>query len=88
MRIIDTRGQQCPAPLIATRRALKESRTGESFKVITNSQNAFENISRFLKDHETHFEAEVNEGFRTLIITKPAVSDQDNPQSKKGDHEG
>ena len=82
MRIVDTRGQQCPAPLIATKKALKESKPGETFKIITNSQNAFQNISKFLKDNDTHFEVEDNEGLHTILITKSKVSDQDTTHSK------
>jgi len=33
MRIIDTIGQQCPAPVIATKRALKESASGDPSKL-------------------------------------------------------
>ena len=36
MRIIDTKGQLCPAPLIATKKALKETILGESFIVLTD----------------------------------------------------
>jgi selenium metabolism protein YedF len=70
MRIVDTKGQQCPAPLIATKRALKETNTGESFKVLTDNKTAFENISRFLRDNKTDFSAEEKAGIWTLTITK------------------
>lgn len=69
MRIVDTKGQQCPAPLIATKRALKETKTGESFKVLTDSKNALENISRFLKDNKSEFSVEEADGVWTLIVT-------------------
>ncbi len=75
MRIIDTRGQQCPAPLIATKRALKESKTGESFKVLTDNKTSFGNVSRFLKDNRTQFETEEKEGLWAIIITKSTESD-------------
>jgi TusA-related sulfurtransferase len=74
MRIVDTKGQQCPAPLIETKRALKETKTGESFKVITNSQNALNNISRFLKDNKTEFWIEEKESIWTITITKANTS--------------
>ena len=70
MRIVDTKGQQCPAPLIATKRALKETKTGESFKILTDSKNALENISRFLKDNKIDFHIEETEGFWTILIKK------------------
>ena len=56
MRIVDTRGQLCPAPLIATKRALKETPEGESFMLLTDNQTSFNNVSRFLKDNNTAFQ--------------------------------
>ena len=70
MKVIDTSGLLCPAPLIATKRALKETEAGDSFQVITDSKTSFENISRFLKDNKTEFSSEDLEGKWTLIITK------------------
>lgn len=70
MRIVDTKGQQCPAPLIATKKTLKELNTGESFKVLTDSKSASENISRFLKDNGIMFSVEESNGVWTLQITK------------------
>ena len=70
MQIIDTSGQQCPAPLIATRRALKETSDGESFRVITDNQTSFSNISRFLRDNYTEFTSEETNGIWILTITK------------------
>jgi selenium metabolism protein YedF len=74
MRTIDTRGQQCPAPLIATKRALKEAKTGESFKVLTDNKTSLENISRFLKDNKTEFSVEETDGAWTLTVTKISVN--------------
>lgn len=70
MRTIDTKGQQCPAPLIETKRALRETLKGESFNVLTDSRTSMNNISRFLKDNKTEFSIEETEGVWTLTITK------------------
>jgi selenium metabolism protein YedF len=75
MTIIDTKGQQCPAPLIATKRALKESKTGESFKVLTDNKTSLENISRFLRDNKTEFHVEEKDGIWSISITK-LISDK------------
>jgi len=72
MRIVDTKGQQCPAPLIATKRALKETAVGESFTVLTDNQISFNNLSRFLKDNNTDFQVNETGGVWTLTITKTA----------------
>lgn len=70
MQIVDTSGQQCPAPLIATKRALKYAQTGDAFKVITDNQTTFNNICRFLKDHKTKYSFEESNDIWTLTITK------------------
>lgn len=70
MQIIDTTGQQCPAPLIATKRALKDANTGDSFQIITDNPTAFNNIVRFLKDNNTRFSSEESNGIWKLTITK------------------
>ena len=58
MKIVDTKGQFCPAPLIAAKRALKETITGESFMLLTDNQTSFENLSRFLKDNKAEFQVQ------------------------------
>ena len=70
MKIVDTKGQLCPAPLIATKRALKETITGESFQVLIYNQTSFTNVSRFLKDNNTQFTSSENGGIWTLTVTK------------------
>jgi selenium metabolism protein YedF len=74
MQIVDTKGQQCPAPLIATKRALKEVKTGESFKVLTDNKTSLDNISRFLKDNKTEFSVEEAAGVWTITVTKISVN--------------
>ncbi len=70
MKIVDTTGQLCPAPLIATKRALKDVQSGDSFQLITDNQTSFDNISRFLKDNKTGFSFKESNGIWTLTITK------------------
>jgi selenium metabolism protein YedF len=70
MRIVDTKGQTCPAPLIATKRALKESEIGGTFKVLTDNETSLSNLIRFLKDNNTEFSVEEAGGVWILTITK------------------
>ncbi len=70
MRIVDTKGQQCPAPLIATKRALRETESGKSFQLLTDNRTSLENISRFLKDNRIDFTVYEKDGTWTLKITK------------------
>lgn len=70
MRIIDTKGQLCPAPLIAAKKALKELMTGDSFILLTDNKTSFDNLSRFLRDNKAGFQVSESEGVWTLTITK------------------
>ena len=70
MRIVDTKGQLCPAPLIAAKKALKETPAGESFIVLTDNQTSFDNLSRFLKDNKADFQVSESGGVWTLTTTK------------------
>jgi selenium metabolism protein YedF len=75
MRTVDTKGQLCPAPLIATKRALKEASVGESFIVLTDNQTSFNNLCSFLKDNFAKFMVSEKDGVWTLTITKTSVND-------------
>jgi selenium metabolism protein YedF len=70
VRIVDTKGQPCPAPLIATKKALKETTVGESFMVITDNQTSFDNLSHFLKDNNTDFHVNKKGDVWTLTVTR------------------
>jgi selenium metabolism protein YedF len=83
MRIVDTKGQLCPAPLIAAKKALRETAAGDSFMLLTDNQTSFDNLSRFLKDNNTHFQFSKDEGVWTLTITRLTV---DLPQLKAEDY--
>lgn len=70
MKIVDVKGQLCPAPLIATKRALKETPAGESFTVLIDNKTSFSNVSRFLNDNNTRFKVNEKEGLWTLTVTR------------------
>jgi selenium metabolism protein YedF len=74
MRIVDTKGQLCPAPLIAAKKALKETTEGESFIVLTDNQTSFDNLSRFLKDNKAEVQVSEGGGVWTLTITKTTAN--------------
>lgn len=71
MKTVDTRGQVCPAPIIAAKKALRESLAGESFEILTDNKTSYNNLTRFLKDNKTITKIEVSEGFWKLTVTKP-----------------
>ena len=69
MRIVDTKGQLCPAPLIAAKKALKKTPRGESFVLITDNKTSFDNLTRFLKDNKAETQFEESNGTWTITIT-------------------
>jgi selenium metabolism protein YedF len=75
MRIVDTRGEKCPRPIIDTRKALKETAPGETFNVLTDNVTSFKNISRFLSDNKISFTVSENDGLWTFsIINETGIS--------------
>jgi selenium metabolism protein YedF len=81
MQIVDTSGQLCPAPLIATKRALRNTKTGESFIVITDNKTSFNNIIRFLKDNNAKVSYKESDGVWQLSITRSGTGNIDlNPE--------
>jgi len=52
------------------KKSFKETITGESFEVLTDSQTSFNNLTRFLKDNKTQFSVEESDGVWTLTIKK------------------
>lgn len=73
MRIADTRGMQCPAPIIETKRALNESEKGETVQVLTDNGVSLSNLTRFLRDNKNEFSVVESQGFWTITITKTTV---------------
>lgn len=70
MRIVDTKGKLCPAPLIATKKALKVTVVGDSFMVQIDNETSFNNVVRFLKDNNVDFTTSEDGGVWTITITK------------------
>lgn len=70
MLTVDTRGQLCPAPLIAAKKALREVAEGETFLILTDNGTSFNNLNRFLKDNKTDVATEETNGVWKLTVTK------------------
>jgi len=51
MKVIDVKGKACPLPLIATKKALKESDKDELIKIVIDSETSVKNVVRYLKDN-------------------------------------
>jgi selenium metabolism protein YedF len=79
MRIVDTKGQNCPKPIIETKKVLKEVAVGDSFMVITDSETTLNNLKKFLNDNHSKFNVKkVGDGW-SLEITKLSGEVRSNP---------
>jgi selenium metabolism protein YedF len=68
MKVVDTRGEKCPKPIIETKKALKETSTGEIFTVLTDSNTSFKNISRFLADNKIKYSVTEKNGIWSFEV--------------------
>jgi selenium metabolism protein YedF len=74
MANIDARGQQCPQPVIMTKKALEEITSGEIITIVDNI-TARENISRFAANMNYPYEVEEKEGCYYIKIKKIDAAD-------------
>lgn len=63
MQIIDTKGKLCPAPLILTKRAIKNAVVGEKFVVESDNETAKNNLLKYLSELGFEPVCEVKNGF-------------------------
>jgi selenium metabolism protein YedF len=78
MKIVDTRGLTCPAPLIKTRQGITEAAADEAVQVIIDNRTSLGNVKRYLADNKLTFTVReesdlayitVNPGERTEMST-------------------
>lgn len=74
MITIDTRGQACPAPIIAAKKALREAREGERFNILSDSAVSFNNLIRFLNDNKAKVTTAESNGIWTLTVERGTVT--------------
>jgi selenium metabolism protein YedF len=55
MKIVDTRGLTCPAPLIKTRQGLTEAAADEAVQIIIDNKTSLGNVKRYLADNKLTF---------------------------------
>jgi selenium metabolism protein YedF len=72
MKTVDTRGEKCPKPIVETKRALKETAAGETFRVLTDSRTSFNNVSRFLSDNKIRYSVTEDKGIWTFEVVNEA----------------
>ncbi len=70
MKIVDTRGLTCPAPLIKTRQGLTEAAADEAVQVIIDNKTSLGNVKRYLADNKLTFTV-MEEGDLVYITVNP-----------------
>lgn len=71
MKTIDTRGLLCPAPLIHTKKAIKEAQGGEILEVLLDNETACQNVSSYLKELGINTDIVLNENIQHIRFTVP-----------------
>jgi selenium metabolism protein YedF len=82
MRVVDTRGQLCPAPLIAAKKALRETPAGEPFLILTDNLTSYNNLVKFLNDNKAAVSQVEQNGAWELTVSagsadKPDIRPED-----------
>lgn len=76
MKTIDTRGLLCPAPLIHTKKAIKEAQGGEILEVLLDNETACQNVSSYLKELGINTDVVLNENIQHIRFTVPDQVDE------------
>lgn len=71
MKIIDTRGKLCPAPLILTKKGITEAPAGEIIEIQTDNDTAFGNLINYLSELKIETQSHRQGNEYTITITKP-----------------
>jgi len=69
MKIVDTRGLTCPAPLIRTRQGLTEAAPDEDVQVVIDNPVSLSNVKRYLSDNKLDF-AVKDEGSLAIVTVR------------------
>jgi len=67
---IDTRGLACPQPVVLTKKALDETAEGEELLVLADTENARDNIVRFVQSQGCEANVAEDQGYFLIGITK------------------
>ena len=74
MKIVDTRGLTCPAPLIKTRQGLTEAAADEAVQVIIDNKTSLGNVKRYLADNKLTFTVR-EDGDLAYVTVNPGRED-------------
>ncbi|MDX9773676.1 MAG: sulfurtransferase-like selenium metabolism protein YedF [Bacteroidales bacterium] len=70
MKVVDTRGLTCPAPLIRTRQGLTEAAPDEDIQVLIDNPVSLSNVKRFLSDNKLSFSVKEEGGLAIVTVSR------------------
>jgi len=70
MKIVDTRGLTCPAPLIRTRQVLTEAAPDETVQVIIDNSTSLSNVRRYLTDNKLSYTVKEEGDLAIVTVTR------------------
>jgi selenium metabolism protein YedF len=70
MKIVDTRGLTCPAPLIKTRQGLTEAAADEAVQIIIDNKTSLGNVKRYLADNKLTFTVREEGDLAYVTVTR------------------
>ncbi len=82
MKIVDTRGLMCPAPLIKTRQALKEAAADETVRVIIDNKTSLGNVKRYLADNKVAFTVSEDGDISYVTVTPGGATEMNLNESE------
>ena len=93
MRVINCKGLICPMPLIETKKAIKESKVGDTLVVEVDNETSFNNLSHFLNDNGLTFDYKQDASLYMLtfevkeMVSKPnEMPNMSKPIMNKGNY--
>ena len=75
MKVVDTRGLTCPAPLIMTRKGLTESAPDEPVQIIIDNKTSLSNVKRYLTDNKLTFTVKDDGNTATVTVTRGKITE-------------
>lgn len=70
MKIVDTRGLTCPAPLIKTRQGITEAEPDETVQIIIDNPTSLSNVKRYLTDNKMPFRVSEEGNVATVTLIR------------------
>lgn len=79
MKVIDARGMQCPRPIIETKKALRDTPSGDTITVLIDNETSLGNVCKFLKDNGCYFTESKEQGHWAVVISASSTPIADKP---------